>query len=68
VAKQKSQAMDRIEGEKDAWRIADMGRAQDSDNQKKNRHDGAKKAATRAVPRLCAQKSDTRIRMVIGRI
>ena len=29
---------------------------------------GPKKAATRAVPRLCAQKSDIRIRIVTGRI
>ena len=45
VAKQKFQAMDRIEGEKDAWCIADMGRAQDPDHQKKNRHDGAEEGS-----------------------
>ena len=31
VAQQKFHAMDWIEGEKDAWRIADVSRAQDPD-------------------------------------
>jgi len=54
-AKQKSQAMDRIESEKDAWRIADMARPR-LDYQKKNRHDGPKKAATPRGARAFAPK------------